>query len=233
MLGGLSAEELTDQPVLALVQGFGGIALQQLAGLVRPAQRDLGNLPERAFAEMGLEPIDRNQAVTLVIVRGELSTCDTISTLLNAFPDFSERWRKHVAWWGGKPAGSYNDICEFVRFTLEQLYEKGNLKETRRVFELLEKLFVEGDQEIRDLIGLGFFEPCGMLRPGDPTAVSASRNSWVRCPSRFGERSSDSGRENPAWRTLSEQSANATKTMWKLRGSLVELGLNRMKGQEE
>jgi hypothetical protein len=158
VLGGLSAEELTDQAVLALERGFGGTALQQLAGLVRPAQRDLGNLPERAFAEMGLEPIDKDQAVTLVIARGDLLICGTISTLLNAFPNFSQRWRRHVASWGGKPAGSFNDMHIFVEFTLEELYEKGNLPETRRVFELLERLFVEGDQQVRDLIGLGFFE---------------------------------------------------------------------------
>jgi hypothetical protein len=158
VLGGLNAEELTDQAVLALEQGFGGTALQQLAGLVRPAQRDLGDLPERAFAEMGLEPISKDQAVTVVIARGGLPTCGTISTLLIAFPDLSERWRTHVALWGGKPAGSYNDMHVFVEFTLEALYEKGNLERTRRVFRLLERLFIEGDQEVRNLIGLGFFE---------------------------------------------------------------------------
>jgi hypothetical protein len=158
VLGGLNAEELPELAVLALEQGFGGNALQQLAGMVRPTQRDLGNLPERAFVELGLDPIDKDQAVAIAIARGNLATSGTISTLLNAFPDFSERWRKYVGSWGGKPAGSYNDMCEFVEFTLEELYEKGNLEETRRVFQLLEKLFVEGDQEIRDLIGLGFFE---------------------------------------------------------------------------
>jgi len=85
-------------------------------------------------------------------------TSHTISRLLDAFPDFSERWKKHIASWGGNPAGSYNDMDEFVQFVLEDLYEKGNRDETLRVFQLLEKLFAEGDQETRDLIGLGFFE---------------------------------------------------------------------------
>ncbi len=158
VLGGLNAEELTNQAVLALEQGFGGTALQQLAGLVRPPQRDLGNLPERAFTELGLEPIGKDQAVTVVIARGELTSSGTIIALLNAFPDFSKRWRKHVASWGGKPAGSYNDMHVFVEFTLEELYEKGNLERTRHVFQMLEGLFIEGDQEVRNLIGLGFFE---------------------------------------------------------------------------
>ena len=38
------------------------------------------------------------------------------------------------------------------------LYEKGNLDETRRVFQLLERFLVEADQKARDLSGLGFFE---------------------------------------------------------------------------
>jgi hypothetical protein len=82
VLGGSSAEELTDQAVLALQQGFNGVALGQLAGLVRPAKRDLGNLPERVFAELGLQPIDNDEAVTLLIRRGEPSTSRTITELL-------------------------------------------------------------------------------------------------------------------------------------------------------
>lgn len=50
------------------------------------------------------------------------------------------------------------DMAEFVHFVVEDVYEKGNLDETRRVFQLLEKLLVEADQETRDLIGYGFFE---------------------------------------------------------------------------
>jgi hypothetical protein len=131
----------------------------KLLGQHDPGARELGNLPERVFAEMGLKPIDRDEAVARLLVRGEPATSPAIRALLEAFPDFSERWKKHVKWWRGNPAGSYNDMSEFfVHFVVEDLYEKGNLDEARRIFQLLEKLFVEGDQETRDLIGLGFFE---------------------------------------------------------------------------
>jgi hypothetical protein len=40
--------------ILALEHGFSGIALQQIAGLNLLAARDLGTLPDRAFAEIGL-----------------------------------------------------------------------------------------------------------------------------------------------------------------------------------
>lgn len=101
VLGGLNAEELSDQATVALQLGFAGNALQQLAGLCRPARRDLDDLPERAFGEMGFEPIDEQQAVDLLIARGEPSTSTTIRSLRDAFPDFSNRWKKHVANWGG------------------------------------------------------------------------------------------------------------------------------------
>jgi hypothetical protein len=158
VLGGLTADELVNQALLALEQGFDGTALRQLAGLMKPTIRDLGLLPERAFADMGLKPCDRDQAVDLLILRQATLTSQTICTLVEAFPNFSERWRKHLGNWGGEPAGSYIDMAEFVHFVVEDLYEKEQFDEIRRVFELLEKLFVEGNQSARDLIGWGFFE---------------------------------------------------------------------------
>lgn len=158
VLGGIAPEQFVELAVRALEDGFDGTALQQLAGLSRPTSTDLGNLPARVFADMGLKPIHRDEAVAFLLARGEPSTSPIISALRQAFPEFSDRWKKHVAWWGGNPAGSYNDMAEFVHFVTEDVYEKGNLDETRRIFSLLEKLFVEADQGGRNLIGLGFFE---------------------------------------------------------------------------
>lgn len=107
---------------------------------------------------MGLKPIDQDEAVALLLARGEPSTSPVISGLRKAFPDFGARWRKHVASCGGNPAGPYIDMAEFVHFVIEGVHEKGKLDETRRVFQLMEKLLVEADQETRDLIGFGFFE---------------------------------------------------------------------------
>jgi hypothetical protein len=161
VLGGIAAEELVNQATFALEQGFDGTALRQLAGLLRPARRDLGFLPERAFAEMGLNSCNRDQAVAVLVARESSLTSQTIFALVKAFPEFSDRWRKHLAHWGGTPAGSYNDMAEFVHFVVEDLYEKEHTGEVRRAFELLETLFVEGDQPIRDLIGWGFLETLG------------------------------------------------------------------------
>src|SRR5262249_24218964 len=70
VLGGIRADELPDQAALALEQGYDGTALRQLAGLVRPTLRDLEALPEKAFADMGRQPMDKDQAVEVLIARG-------------------------------------------------------------------------------------------------------------------------------------------------------------------
>jgi len=158
ILRGLKPEELVEQALIALDQGFTGAALQQLAGLSQALSRDLGKLPEGAFAELGLGPIDPDQAVSRLISRGEPKTAPTVSKLREAFPKFSDRWRKYVAGCGGVSAGPYIDISEFVTFVMEDLYEHGDLAEVRRFFQLLEKLLVEAPQAGKDLIGWGFFE---------------------------------------------------------------------------
>lgn len=158
VLGGIEPEQFVAIAVSALEQGYDGTALQQIAGLSRPTLSELGTLPQGFFAAMGLKPIDADEAVARLLARGEPATNPAFSALRKAFPDFGERWKKHVASWGGNPAGSYNDMGEFVHFVIEDLHEKGKLDETRRVFQLLEKLLVEADRESRDLIGLGFFE---------------------------------------------------------------------------
>src|ERR1035441_406346 len=186
VLGGISAEELTVQAFSALERGFEGMALQQLAGLTQPTFSDLGTLPERVFADMGLRPVDREQAVAFLLAHVELLTSDTISSILRAFPAFSDRWSKHIESWSGELAGSYNDMAAFVHFVVEDLYAKGRLDEVRGVFHFLEQLPVGSSQETRDLIGLGFFEtlqnvaswqPYGS-KVFEPFLGSTSRQIW-------------------------------------------------------
>lgn len=157
-LGGVDPEELVSWALSVLEQGFSGIALQQIAGLSRPSRTDLGALPERAFAELGLKPIDRERAVDVLLARGEPTTCVVMSSVLTEFPDFSGRWRQHIQRWGGNPAGPYNDMARFVHFVVEDLYENGNTGRVRDAFLLMERLGAADDQATRDLIGFGFFE---------------------------------------------------------------------------
>ena len=158
MLGGIRPEQLPFYAEIALSHGFDGSALRQIVGLSQPSSRELGSLPERAFVEMGVRPLDKSAAVDLLIERGIANVNPIISVLVREFPDFSKRWKDHIARWGGEAGGHYIEMAEFVHFVVEDLYEKRNLDETRRAFDCLEKLFEDGDQDARDLVGFGFFE---------------------------------------------------------------------------
>lgn len=158
VLGGVEPDEFVELAVKALMQGFEGTTLSQIAGLSNPTAREVGDLAPRLFAEFGLRPINKDEAVAILIARGEPTTHPVIVELRRAFPDFSERWKRHVAGSGGNPAGFYIDMAELVHFVVEDLYEKGNVEETRRFFHVLEQLLSSADQERTDLIGLGFFE---------------------------------------------------------------------------
>lgn len=81
-----------------------------------------------------------------------------MSRLVAEFPGFRPRWEKHLEFWKGKPAGSYNDITEFVYFVVRDLYPSGKTEETKHVFELMEYCLKNGDKSLRELVVIGFLE---------------------------------------------------------------------------
>ena len=168
VLHGIRSEDLPDLAALALEQDFDGNALRQLAGLVRPTLADLENLPEKAFADMGLRPIDKFQAVDVLRERGVLPGSETISVLLEKCPGFVPRWREHCANLGGC-ALPYVEMSDFADYVVEDLYDKGKREEQNGVFEVLESLLDSADLENKNLIAVGFFERLYNLaysRPG-------------------------------------------------------------------
>jgi hypothetical protein len=157
VLGGIRSDDLPDLAVSALQQGFDGTALRQLAGLVRPTLADLEDLPQRAFVDMDLTLMSRDQAVDVLQKRGIPPINPMFSTLLNSFPDFMPRWREHLAYWAGETPGPYIDMAEFVHFVVEDLYEKDKHDELMQVFELFERLLEGADEDTAGFIQLGFF----------------------------------------------------------------------------
>lgn len=128
---------MVGQALSPLVQDSSRIALQQLAGLARATRSDLGTLPERALAEMGVKPMDRDVAIDFLVARGGLVRSGPFQSLLRAFPALSDRWRKHLEYWGGEPAGDHNEVAEVVHFVVEDLCGKGNLGDVRKIFEFM------------------------------------------------------------------------------------------------
>ena len=77
--------------------------------------------------------------------------------LLEACPGFRVSWQEHLEWWEGEEAGAYNDAAEFARYLVES-YERGNTSEFESAFATIEKILTEGDQESRDIAGIGVIE---------------------------------------------------------------------------
>ena len=107
---------------------------------------------------MGLKPNREDDVVSILLDRDEPRTNPVISSFRHAFPDFLHRWRKYIAYEGGDSCGPYIDMAEVVHFVVEDVYEKGNPDEARRIFEFLEEQLLVADEETRNLIGLSFFE---------------------------------------------------------------------------
>lgn len=78
--------------------------------------------------------------------------------LCEEFPRFAVAWAKYLADWGGESCGPYLDIAEFAHFVDKELFTGGEHEEIRRAFLVLDRLFIEGDEPTRDLIGIGFVE---------------------------------------------------------------------------
>jgi hypothetical protein len=78
--------------------------------------------------------------------------------LFAEFPEFRPRWEKHLNSWNGEPAGTYIDIAQFVHFVVEDLYPSGKTEEIQRVFDLMEQWLENGNENVRQLVIIGFFE---------------------------------------------------------------------------
>jgi hypothetical protein len=89
---------------------------------------------------------------------GKASEAEVMPRLIAEFRGFRPRWEKHLEFWEGKPAGSYNDIAHFVHFVVQDLYPNGDTESLQRAFDLMEHWLVNGNQNLRDLITIGFLE---------------------------------------------------------------------------
>ncbi len=76
--------------------------------------------------------------------------------LLNDCPSFSERWREHLALYGDEQV-FYMDLGAFVDHIID-LYEQNQTQEFPAIFDSIERLHVEGDDQVRDGAILGLLE---------------------------------------------------------------------------
>lgn len=76
--------------------------------------------------------------------------------LLEACPSFTEKWAEHRAYWEDEHL-LYIDLGEFAHHLIE-LYKNSETAEFSTVFEVTEKLHLEGDDYVREAATIGLLE---------------------------------------------------------------------------
>ncbi|MBD2257695.1 hypothetical protein [Pseudanabaena sp. FACHB-2040] len=74
---------------------------------------------------------------------------DVLPLLLEVCLSFSERWTEQRAFFG--EGFLYGDLDEFMQHIVE-LHEAGQTEELPRVFEVLERFYLDGDDEVQAAI---------------------------------------------------------------------------------
>jgi hypothetical protein len=77
--------------------------------------------------------------------------------LLAAYPSFAEAWEEHRRDWDYEEAGLYNDLAQLAHHLVKLVGEQqtGELPE---LFGVVERLVVEGDDEVQEAATIGLLE---------------------------------------------------------------------------
>jgi hypothetical protein len=89
--------------------------------------------------------------------------------LLDACPSFTEKWKKHSAYWEDENL-LYIDLSEFNHHLIE-LHKSNQINEFPTVFDAIEKLHIEGDDYVKEAATIGLLE--GIQNIASNTDVNA------------------------------------------------------------
>lgn len=82
---------------------------------------------------------------------------DVMPALLKACPGFEPAWAEHLKWWGDGKRGIYNDSAELATY-LVLSYERGDTSEFKALFDTIERILRDGDEEARGTAAVGVLE---------------------------------------------------------------------------
>jgi len=110
---------------------------------------------------------------------------EAVRRLVRVCPGFAEAWRKHLDWWGGEPAGEYNDLGELAEWVVKQI-TAGELDCFPALFSEVEVLLDGASDELNILLVVGFLEDLQNIAVNtgaDPDVVLSflgreSRKGW-------------------------------------------------------
>lgn len=70
-----------------------------------------------------------------------------MAMILGLCPGFQDRWHAYLEYWDQEPPGVCLDLSEFARYIVD-LVSEGRHEELPAIFALIEKLVVEGDDQV-------------------------------------------------------------------------------------
>ena len=74
-----------------------------------------------------------------------------------AHPEFIPLWTQHVEWWDNKEPGITNDFSPFIQYVIG-LIENEEVNELVIALKIIEKLLLEGDDNVKYGVTIGFLE---------------------------------------------------------------------------
>jgi hypothetical protein len=89
---------------------------------------------------------------TLVITKAQC-----VALILREVPAFCPTWQEHLDCWGDEEAGFWNDVAAFSQFFRDVSGDLTN-DGCSRIFDLIEQLMVEGDEDVRNAVATCFLE---------------------------------------------------------------------------
>lgn len=119
-----------------------------------------------SFLSLSYRPIHRlksellKHALSGALNFGEyamISKEQCMDLILSSVPEFGQAWEGHKDYWKGEEAGLCNDVAAFSDYVAEQINhgERDNLK---TIFDLIEEMITEGDQDVQDVVATCFLE---------------------------------------------------------------------------
>ena len=86
-----------------------------------------------------------------------IAKANCMKLILQQVPAFDERWQAHLCYWDDEEAGLCNDVAEFSRYVMD-LVRTDELANLPAIFDLVERLMIDGDNEVQDAVATCFLE---------------------------------------------------------------------------
>jgi hypothetical protein len=86
-----------------------------------------------------------------------ISKTQCMDLITSTVPEFSQAWEEHRDYWKSEEAGLCNDIAAFSRYVKDQI-DQGKSDSLKKIFDLIEGLLADGDQEVRNAVATCFLE---------------------------------------------------------------------------